>query len=369
MSKFPKILTGLARTTALAAALASPAYAERMGLGRAAMPEEIHAWDRDVRPDGLGLPDGSGDVATGEEVFSEHCAACHGEFAEGVDNWPKLAGGKDTLNRADPVKTVGSYWPYLSTTFDYVRRSMPYGNAQTLADDDVYAIVAYILYSNDLVDDDFVLSKDTFTGVELPNVDGFFVDNRDEVELPVYSAPACMENCKDSVEITKHATNLDVTPNDANDDAAPVEEAPADAPTAEPTAEPAADTAPAAMEASKTAEADPEPEPADPALIEAGAKVFKKCAACHKVGEGAKNAVGPQLNAVVGRTAGGLDGFKYSPAMSEAGANGMVWDAAALDAYLLDPKGTIPKNKMSYAGLKKPEDRAAIIAYLGSLSN
>jgi cytochrome c len=106
---------------------------------------------------------------------------------------------------------------------------------------------------------------------------------------------------------------------------------------------------------------------ADPALVEAGEKVFKKCAACHKVGEGAKNASGPMLNGIVGMPAGAVEGFKYSPAIIDAGAGGMVWDAATLDAYLADPKGFIPKNKMSFAGLKKPEDRAAVIAYLSTL--
>ena len=78
----------------------------------------------DVLPDGRGLPEGSGDVWTGDEVFAEYCAACHGDFAEGRDAWPVLAGGFDTLDDRDPVKTVGSYWPYLSTVWDYVHRSI-----------------------------------------------------------------------------------------------------------------------------------------------------------------------------------------------------------------------------------------------------
>src|SRR5690606_23733137 len=112
-----------------------------------------------------------------EMTFSENCAACHGEFAEGVDNWPKLAGGMGTLDHADPLKTIGSYWPHLSTAFDYVNRSMPFGNAQSLEPDQVYAIVAYLLYSNDLVEDDFVLSNENFTEVVLPNAEGFIVDD------------------------------------------------------------------------------------------------------------------------------------------------------------------------------------------------
>lgn len=118
------------------------------GLGREALPEEIAAWDIDVRPDGAGLPEDSGDVWTGEQIFLEQCAVCHGDFAEGVGRWPVLAGGEGTLTNARPVKTIGSYWPYLSTVFDYFHRAMPFGYAQSLEPDEVYAIIAYLLYSN-----------------------------------------------------------------------------------------------------------------------------------------------------------------------------------------------------------------------------
>ena len=142
MLKFPNFLIALTL-------VASPSFADTLGLGRVALPEEIAAWDLDVSPDGTGLPVGSGNVLVGEEVFADKCASCHGDFAEGVDNWPKLAGGAGTLDHEDPLKTVGSYWPYLSTTWDYVNRSMPFGDAQSLSPDEVYAIVAYIIYSND----------------------------------------------------------------------------------------------------------------------------------------------------------------------------------------------------------------------------
>lgn len=186
----------------------------KFGIGRTATEAEIAAWDVHVMPDGRGLPVGSGSVEDGEVLFSEQCAACHGEFAEGVDNWPKLAGGDDTLADEDPLKTVGSYWPYLSTVWDYVHRSMPFGNAGTLSDDDTYAIVAYILYSNYLVEDDFVLSNENFLEVEMPNADGFIVDDRAETEYSQWRTEPCMENCKDSVEITMRATVLDVTPDE-----------------------------------------------------------------------------------------------------------------------------------------------------------
>ncbi|MBJ6371425.1 c-type cytochrome [Sedimentitalea arenosa] len=208
MSKCPKSFVASALIAALAA---GPLWAEKLGLGRPALPEEVAAWDLDVSPDGTGLPEGSGDVWTGDELFADYCAVCHGDFAEGVGNWPKLAGGKGTLDHEDPLKTVGSYWPYLSTTWDYVNRSMPFGNAQSLTADEVYAIVAYILYSNDLVDEDFVLSKETFMEVEMPNADGFIVDDRLTAEAHFVRDP-CMENCKDNVEITMRARVLDVTP-------------------------------------------------------------------------------------------------------------------------------------------------------------
>ncbi|MFP7675357.1 c-type cytochrome [Marivita sp. S0852] len=214
MLKFPKVICGAA-LLATTAMLSTQALAQdKLGLGRAALPEEIAAWDVDVSPDGTGLPVGSGSVEDGEMIFSDYCAVCHGEFAEGVDNWPELAGGEGTLADQDPVKTVGSYWPYLSTAWDYVHRSMPYGSAQILSDDEVYAIVAYILYSNFLVEDDFVLSNENFLEVEMPNADGFIVDDRAETEYPMWRTEPCMENCKDSVEITMRSSVLNVTPED-----------------------------------------------------------------------------------------------------------------------------------------------------------
>ncbi|MGD9917673.1 MAG: c-type cytochrome [Paenirhodobacter sp.] len=353
-----KCLRNLMLGAALLAPLAAPAQAEKMGLGRPALPEEIAAWTVEVFPDGKNLPEGSGSVADGEELFSEKCAVCHGEFAEGVDNWPKLAGGDGTLADKDPLKTVGSYFPYLSTVWDYAHRSMPFGNAGTLSTDETYAIVAYILYSNDLVEDDFVLSKENFLDVKMPNAEGFIVDDRPETEYPEFSKPACMTDCKTDVKITRQATVLDVTPDEAKGEAVAA-------------AEPAAE--PAAAAADTPAEAAPAPEaPAaaaiseDPAVIAQGEKIFVKCKACHMIGAGAKNKVGPVLNGVIGRTAGTAEGFKYSPAMKDAGAGGLVWNPETIATYLHDPKGFVPKNKMAFAGLKTAEEAAAVIAYLNS---
>ncbi len=345
MSRFPE-LTALA----LAALIASPAAAQ-MGLGREATPDEVAAWDIDVRPDGLGLPEGSGDVMTGEPLYVEKCATCHGDFGEAVGRWPVLAGGEGTLDRKDPVKTVGSYWPYLSTVWDYVHRAMPFTEARSLSADETYAITAYILYLNDLVDEDFELSRETFLEVEMPNADGFFLDDRDQVEVAEFSKAPCMSGCKTEVKVTKHATVIDVTPDDDGTEVASEEEAPTETAATETATETAAPAGP------------------DPELAAAGEKVFAKCKACHQVGEGAKNRTGPILNGTFGAPAAHVDGFKYSKGMQEAAEEGVVWDAETLDAFLEKPKAVIPKTKMSFAGLRKAEDREAVIAYLQSLGN
>jgi cytochrome c len=207
-------LLPVAVVLALAAFGSPPTSADNLGLGRAALPEEIAAWDIDVRPDGQGLPEGSGSVADGEALFVEKCAACHGEFGEGVGRWPVLAGGYGTLTSERPEKTVGSFWPHTSTAFDYINRTMPFGDGQSLAPDEVYAILAYVLNLNDVVPQDFVLSKQNFTSVTLENAPNFFDDDRDETERAFWKAEPCMTDCKSEVKIIGHALVLDVTPDD-----------------------------------------------------------------------------------------------------------------------------------------------------------
>ena len=346
MSKFRKLVIA----SALGLCAAAPAYAGKLGIGRPALPEEIAAWDLDVAPDGTGLPEGSGDVFTGEEVFAEHCAVCHGDFAEGVGNWPKLAGGDGTLADKDPLKTVGSYWPYLSTVWDYVNRSMPFGNAQSLEPDEVYAIVAYILYSNDIVDDEFTLSHENFLDVDLPNAEGFVVDDRETAEAHFWTAEPCMSDCKPSVEITMRAAVLDVTP----------EETEAKGEAAQPVVQEAA--APVEEAVVETVELDPE-------MIESGKKVFKKCKACHQVGEGAKHRTGPALNGIIGASAGAIEGFKYSKAMKAAAEEGLIWTDEEMAAFLAKPKAYMKGTRMSFAGLKKEKDIEAVITYLKSFGS
>ena len=317
------------------------------GLGRVALPQEIAAWDINIHPDGAGLPKGRGDALTGEEVFAEKCASCHGDFAEGVDNWPVLAGGFDTLTDKDPVKTVGSYWPYLSTVWDYVHRSMPFGGAQTLSHDEVYAIVAYILYSNDLVEEEFELTSENFLDVEMYNANGFIIDDLETTEYINRRIEPCMENCKASVEITMRASVLDVTPEEEESAAAK---------------NTATDTD---LESVKVAAAVLEQQDA---LIVDGERVFKKCKACHQVGENTKNKSGPHLNNLMGRSLGAVDGFKYSRAFAEASQEGRVWTIDELAAFLIKPKAYIKGTKMSFEGLKNANDIDAIIAYLASYS-
>jgi len=327
------------------------------GIGRLALEEELAAWNVDVLPDGRGLPEGRGDVFTGEEVFVEKCASCHGDFAEGIGNWPVLAGGFDTLGNKDPVKTVGSYWPYLSTAWDYINRSMPFGEAGTLTADETYAIVAYILYSNDMVDDDFELSRDNFTDVEMYNSEGFVVDDRPELEYAQWRTEPCMIDCKPSVEITMRATFLDVTPegggdsvmNEASTDDSPVFAATSDA----------ADDGTAESNALGV----------DPALIAAGEGAFRQCKTCHEVGEGATNRTGPVLNGMLGRTMGTVDGFRYSGVFQEATAAGTVWTEENLAAFLADPRGMMAGTKMSFRGVRDEADIAALIAYLQSIGD
>jgi cytochrome c len=215
MSKSVKTLAlAGAMTLALAGAAAAQIKPHHYGIGTVATSEQIAGWDIDVRPDGQGAPPGKGSVKQGETIYMERCAACHGEFGESAGRWPQLAQGKGTLASNDPVKTVGSYFPYLSSVFDYVRRAMPFGDAQSLTNDELYAVVAYVLNLNDIVDDSFVLSKETWTKVKMPNQAGFIDDDRETTEKAFWNAKPCMSDCRPPVTITGRAAVIDVTPDD-----------------------------------------------------------------------------------------------------------------------------------------------------------
>lgn len=191
-----------------------PAPARKsVGLGRPALPQEVAAWDIDVRPDGQGLPAGRGTVKQGEEVYIAQCASCHGDFGEGAGRWPVLAGGAGSLKSDSPDKTVGSFWPYLSTVWDYVYRAMPFGNGQSLTPDETYAVTAYLLNLNNLVKDDFELSKENFASVKMPNADHFYDDDRETTEKAFWRKDPCMSDCKpEPAKVTGRARIIDVTP-------------------------------------------------------------------------------------------------------------------------------------------------------------
>jgi cytochrome c len=187
---------------------AEPGY---FGYGTKATPEQIAGWDIDVRGgDGVGLPAGKGTVERGAEVYAEQCAACHGTFGEGEGRFPKLVGGAGTLRHDRPELTVGSYWPFAPTLWDYINRAMPMQAPHTLSADDVYALTAYILQLNDLVPNEFVADRDSLAKVKMPNRDSFvWTDPR-----PDTMAKACMSACADpaDVKIVSTAEGRNLTP-------------------------------------------------------------------------------------------------------------------------------------------------------------
>lgn len=158
---------------ALGFAATSVLAADSPNLGRAATPEEIAAWDISIGPDGGGLPPGSGTAKQGEAVYAAKCAACHGEKGAGQPN-DRLVGGAGSLpGDKPPIKTVGSFWPYATTVFDYVRRAMPYNEAKSLSNDEVYAVVAYILALNGVIGEGDTIDAQALPKVRMPNRDGF----------------------------------------------------------------------------------------------------------------------------------------------------------------------------------------------------
>ena len=173
-----------------ALAVAAASHAQSFQLGKAASAREIAGWNIDVAPDGQGLPKGSGSVSQGKQVYDSTCAACHGAKGEGglAD---RLVGGRGTLNSEKPVKTIGSFWPYAPTIYDYIYRAMPYTSPQSLTPDQVYAVTAYLLYLNGIVDANSVMDATALAKVQMPNREGFRPDPR-----PDTSNAACTRDCR-----------------------------------------------------------------------------------------------------------------------------------------------------------------------------
>jgi S-disulfanyl-L-cysteine oxidoreductase SoxD len=166
---FDRVGLCLAAIVAAGSAFADP---PRYHLGRAPTQAEIDAWNIDVRADGQGLPPGRGSAVEGRGVFAEKCAACHGDNGQGGLADP-LAGGFGTLTQPNPIRTVGSYWPYPTTLFDFIRRAMPFNAPESLSEDQVYAVSAYVLSLNGIVADDAVLDAASLPKIVMPNRNGF----------------------------------------------------------------------------------------------------------------------------------------------------------------------------------------------------
>jgi S-disulfanyl-L-cysteine oxidoreductase SoxD len=180
---FDRVALGLATVLAASPACADP---PRYHLGRSPTQAEIDAWNIDVRADGQGLPPGHGSVAEGRTIFAETCAACHGDKGRGGLADP-LAGGFGTLSQPNPVRTVGSYWPYAPTLFDFIRRAMPFNAPESLDDNQVYAVSAYVLSLNGIVSDDAVLDGTSVPKIAMPNRNGFITqDPRPDIPVPLH---------------------------------------------------------------------------------------------------------------------------------------------------------------------------------------
>jgi cytochrome c len=178
------LFAGILLATVTASSAQSP-----YGIGRTASPAEIAGWNIDIGPDGRGLPPGSGSVSHGREVYQNQCAACHGDQGQGGVG-DRLVGGQGTLATPNPIRTVGSYWPYAPPLFDYIRRAMPQNAPASLSSEDVYAVSAYILHLNGLLPADAVLDAKAMTAIKMPNRKMFVDDARPDVKNS-----ACMSGC------------------------------------------------------------------------------------------------------------------------------------------------------------------------------
>jgi S-disulfanyl-L-cysteine oxidoreductase SoxD len=142
-------------------------------VGRAPTTDEIRTWDTAVGPAGKELPPGSGTAKDGAEIFADKCAVCHGPAGEGSQMAPRLVGGQGTLKTPQPVLTIGSYWAFATTIFDFINKAMPRGQEGSLKPDQVYALTAFLLYKNEIVKETDVLDARTLPAIKMPNRNGF----------------------------------------------------------------------------------------------------------------------------------------------------------------------------------------------------
>jgi len=172
----------LAPVVALAACVTAAAQTpDYKNVGRTPTAQEVQAMDIAIGTDGKELPPGSGNAKSGARLFNEKCVACHGENQEGSAQAPALVGGKGTLTSLHPKMTAGSYWPFATTIFDYIRRAMPRYAEGSLKVDEVYSLTAFILFRNDIIKEDDVMDATTLPKIKMPNRDGFIPQNLDEI--------------------------------------------------------------------------------------------------------------------------------------------------------------------------------------------
>lgn len=167
----------------MAAVTAAIPQTPRYKVGRLATPEEIHKRDISVAPDGSGLPTGHGTVAQGRYVYQTLCVVCHGDRGQGIAPYPALVGGRGMLSSQKPVLTVGSYWPYATTVWDHIHRTMPYQRPGSLTVDEAYSVTAFILFMNGIVDEREELNERTLPRVKMPNRYGFVPDPRPDIPV------------------------------------------------------------------------------------------------------------------------------------------------------------------------------------------
>jgi cytochrome c len=203
-----------------------------VNFGRVPTANELAAWDLDIMPDGTGMPDGEGSVEEGDELYETQCASCHGEFGAGGNGYPTLSGGdrasltnqRTSPGMDAPKRTIGTYWPKVSTLIWYIRDAMPYAHPKSLTDNEIYAITAYLLSVNEItidgeeLDDEYVLNREKIMKVKMPNEDGFYpsIDGPNGVEnmraffadraKNIGAGTRCMSNCKDPGMDNKPAT-------------------------------------------------------------------------------------------------------------------------------------------------------------------
>lgn len=191
--KVALILTGLLAVAACATQEAQqPVARPDVKLGKAISEADLAAWNIDIRtPDGKGLPAGRGTVAEGKAVYDAKCTVCHGAEAKGGPVYGTMVGGIGSFKTSTRVLTPGSMYPYAPILFDYIRRAMPMDKPQSLSANEVYAVSAYILNLNGLIPDTAVMDQNSLAKVQMPNRDGFIVDDRPDTQ-----AVRCMTNCK-----------------------------------------------------------------------------------------------------------------------------------------------------------------------------